>query len=304
MTKLEGIAPDESVFHSMRCTYENFWGDLVITNKGIVFLKIKGILGQGRERLHQFDFDDISRIRTKKKKSGIFRHGIMIGHQSESLENQTYHYSCEEYKAVLFHAIFERQKVLLNTPEEISSTIQSLSQFKRDADLLKLAKNEKMRSYVWVFFFEKLKAGILSLLKHRYEVDLIEVAMNKQVHSLIAHLHDSEPKEIPKDQVYDTVTDLVAYLILRGELDGKLTDVGSYVSNKALARISVPFEMLADFETIHFQLKEKGLLIQTLDCPKCFRKIQYPKQGKKTTCEFCGETIQAKDVFKKFHDLL
>jgi hypothetical protein len=279
-------------------------GDLVLTDKGVTFLKIKGMLGQGRERLHQFDFDEIRHIRTKKKKSGIFRHGIVIGQQSKSLENQTYHYSCEEHKAALFLALFERQKLRLKTPEETSSTIQSLSTIKRNADLLKVAKNPKLRPYFSSYTLEKIETEILSELKHRFEVDLTQVAMNKQIHSLVALLHKSDPKKIPKDQVYHTITDLAAHLISRGEIDGKITEVGRYISNKALARIKVPFEELADFETIFAQLKEKGLLIWTLECPTCFRRIKYPKKGKEITCQFCESPIRAIDVFKKVKDLL
>lgn len=304
MTKLEGITPDESVIHSIRCTYENLWGDLVLTNKGIVFLKIIGMLGQGRERLHQLNFDEIQLIRTKKKKSGIFRHGIVIDCQSGSLENQIYYYACEQYKAVLFLALSERQKLFLNTRKESSSIIQSLSNFKRDGDLLKVAKNPNMKPYVLIFFLEKTEAAILSLLRNKSDIDLFEVATNKQVHSLIARLHESDPRKMPKDQVYYTVTDLVSHLISRRDLDGIITDVGRYVSNRLLARIKVPFEELAEFETIFAQLNENGFLIWKLECPTCFKKIKYPKKGKKTTCQFCGSTIHAIDVFKKVKDLL
>jgi len=304
LTKLEGITPDESVIHSIRCTYENLWGDLVLTNKGIVFLKIIGMLGQGRERLHQLNFDEIQLIRTKKKKSGIFRHGIVIDCQSGSLENQIYYYACEQYKAVLFLALSERQKLFLNTRKESSSIIQSLSNFKRDGDLLKVAKNPNMKPYVLIFFLEKTEAAILSLLRNKSDIDLFEVATNKQVHSLIARLHESDPRKMPKDQVYYTVTDLVSHLISRRDLDGIITDVGRYVSNRLLARIKVPFEELAEFETIFAQLNENGFLIWKLECPTCFKKIKYPKKGKKTTCQFCGSTIHAIDVFKKVKDLL
>jgi hypothetical protein len=304
LTKIEGIKANESVFHRIRCKYQEILGDLVLTNKGIVFLEIKGMIGQGRERLHQFDFDDIRRIQTKKKISGIFRHGIVLDHQSNSLENQSYYYSCEEHKAVLFLAFFERQKLLLRTPETISSTIQSLSTIKRNADLLKVSKDPKLRPYFFAFSLDKIETELLNLLKHNSDVDLSEVALSKQMHSLIALLYESDPRKIPKDQIYYTVTDLVAHLILRNELDGIITEVGRYVSNRALARITVPLDMLADFETIYFQLYEKGLIIWEIECPNCFRRIKYPKKGKKIACEFCKEDIHAIDVFKKFVDLL
>ncbi|MHA1635879.1 MAG: hypothetical protein ACTSUZ_15115 [Candidatus Thorarchaeota archaeon] len=304
MIKLEGITPEESVYHSIRCTYENLWGDLTITNKGVVFLEIKGMLGQGRERRHQFDFDEIVLIKIKKKNSGIFKQCIAISYHSNQSEDQTYCFSCEKYKAVLFLAIYERHKLSLKTPEESSSAIQSLSKFKRHGDLLNVAKNPKMKPFVTAFFLGKIEAAILSQLRTTSDVDLFEVSSNKQVHSLIARLHESDPKQLSKDQAYYTVIDIVAHLISRRELDGIITEVGSYVSNRNLARRKVPYDMLADFETIFAQLYENGFLIYKIECPTCFRKIKYPKRGKKITCQFCKNPILALDVFKKVKDLL
>ncbi|MHA2353161.1 MAG: hypothetical protein ACXABX_08590, partial [Candidatus Thorarchaeota archaeon] len=194
--------------------------------------------------------------------------------------------------------------LLLKTPEEISSTIQSLSTIKRDADLLKVAENPKMRPYFFAFALDKIETELLKRLKHRFDVDLFDVAMSKQIHSPIALIHESDPKKIPKEQVYNAVTDLIDHLILRGELDGIITELGKYVSRKALERIAVPFDMVADFKTIFAKLNEKGILIWALECPTCHRKIKYPKKGKKISCPFCIETIHAKDVLKKFVDLL
>jgi len=304
LQKLEGITSDESVFHSVRCTFENIWGDLAITNRGIVFLEIKGMLGEGRERLQQLDFDEIDLIKTKKKNSGIFKYCIAISYHSNQLENQTYCFSCEKYKAVLFLALYERQKLSLKSPEESSSAIQSLSKFKRHGDLLNVAKNPKMKPYVTSFFLEKTEAALLSQLRNSSGADLYEVAKNKQVHSLVARLHESDPKQLSKDQAYYTVTGIVAHLISRRALDGIITEVGSYVSNRDLARRKVPYDMLADFETILAQLYENGFLIYKIECPTCFRKMKYPKRGKNTTCKFCKSPIAAMDVFKKVKDLL
>ena len=304
MKRLEGITSEESVFHSIRCKYGELWGDLVITNRGIVFLEIKGLLGQGRERLQQFDFDEIDLIKTKKRNSGIFKHCIAIDCHSNRSEKKTFYFSCEKYKAVLFLALYERQKLSLKTPEESSYAIQSLSKFKRHGDLLNLAKNPKMKPYVTSFFLEEIEGTILSQLRNQTHVDLIEVAGDKQLYSLVARLHDSDSKQIPKNQVYYTVIDAVDHLISQRALDGIITEVGSYVSNRTLARRKVPYEMLADFETIFAQLYENGFLIWKLECPNCFRTIKYPKRGKEVTCQFCKSPIAALDVFKKVKDLL
>ena len=304
MQKLEGITSEELVHHSVRCKYENCWGDLVITNKGIVFLEIKGMLGQGRERLHQFDFDEIEIIRVKKKNSGIFKYSIAVSIQTKQLEKQTLYFTCEKYKAVLFLAVYERQKLSFKNPEESIVAIDSLSKFKRHGDLLNVAKNPKMKPYVTSFFLDKIESSILNQLRNRPSIDLLEVANNKELHSLVARLHETDPKQLPKGQVYKMVTDIVAHLISRRALDGIITDVGSYVSNRTLSRRKVPYEMLADFQTIFAQLYENGFLIWKIECPTCFRNIKYPKRGKEVTCQFCKSTIDAIDVFKKVKDLL
>ncbi|MGY5859986.1 MAG: hypothetical protein RTU63_11505 [Candidatus Thorarchaeota archaeon] len=304
MTKLEGVNGEESVFHRIRCTYENLLGDLVVTNKGIVFLEIKGMLGTDRERLQQLDFDEIDLIKTKKKNSGIFKYCVAIRYHSNNLENQTCYFSCEKYKAVLFLALYEKHKLSLSTSEENSYAIQSLSKFKRHGDLLNVAKNPKMKPYVTAFFIEQIESTILGQLRNSPHADLFEVAKNKQLHSLIARLHGTDPKKLPKDIVYYTVTDLVAHLISRRVLDGIITQVGSYVSNRTLERRKVPYDMLADFGTILAQMYDNGFLIMTIECPTCFRKMKYPKRGKSTTCQFCKSPIDAIDVFKKVKDLL
>ena len=303
LKKLEGIDADESVIQKVRCTYKNHWGDLVLTNRSIIFLKIKGILGQGRELLHRFDFDEIDRIQTKRKKTGIFRQGLVIDHQTEPLQKRSYYYACEEHKAVLFLAFYERQKLLPRASKETESTIRSLSTYKRNADLLKVAKNPKMRPYFYSFALEKVEDDIVGLLIHRFDADLVETASEKRVISDIALLHESDSRKLPKDQVYNTVVDVVSYLTDKGELDGIVTDLGKYISNRALARVTVPFEMISDFQTIFSQLHEKGLLIWAIECPKCFRKIKYPKNGQEITCQFCNATIHAKDVLEKYADL-
>jgi hypothetical protein len=307
LKKLEGINGSESVFHTIRCTYQELWGDLVLTSKGIVFLEIKGMLGKNRERLHQFEYDEVRSIRTKRKRTGIFTHGVVVEKHSEDSdesESESFFYSCEEYKAVLFAASFEKSKLQLRTTDETTSTIQSLSTFKRNADLLKVAKNSRMRPYFFAFTLGKLEAEVLSLLDHKSDIDLNEVAKNKQIHSLVSLLHESDPRKVHKEEVYRTVVDYATHLSNLGKLDGIVTELGRFVSNRALDRVTVPYESILDFETIFAQLHERGLLVWALECPGCFRKIKYPKTGKEAACQFCDATIYAKDVLEKFKDLL
>jgi hypothetical protein len=304
LKKLEGIKAFETVFHVIRCKYQELWGDLVLTNTGIVYLEIKGILGQNHERVHQFDYEEITKIRTKRKKTGIFTHGIVVDKETEESESQTYFYACEEYKAVLFLAFFEKKKQEKKTTEETKSTIQSLSTIKRNADLLKVAKNVKMRPFFFAFILERLEVELLSLLEHISDLDLNEIAENKEIHSLVSLLHESDPRKLPKDQAYHTVVSFVRHLVNQRRIDGIVTELGRFVSNRALDRVTVPYESIIDFESIFEQLHERGLLVWALECPGCFRKIKYPKTGKEAGCQFCDATIYAKDVLEKFKDLL
>jgi len=65
---------------------------------------------------------------------------------------------------VLFFAFYERQKLLPSASKETASTIQSLSTYKRNANLLKVAKNQKMRPYFYSYTLEKVEEDILGLL--------------------------------------------------------------------------------------------------------------------------------------------
>ena len=88
LSKLDGINPDERVFHRIHCTYQKFNGELIITDKGIVFLKYSGRFVTSRERMHYFVFDEIHGIRTEKK--GMFGNYIALDHRTLSWGNRTY----------------------------------------------------------------------------------------------------------------------------------------------------------------------------------------------------------------------
>jgi hypothetical protein len=161
-----------------------------------------------------------------------------------------------------------------------------------------------MKPYVTTFFLEKVEDKIQSELRNKSHVDLYEVAKNKQVHSLIARLHETDPKTFSKNQAYYTVSDLVSHLITQRHLDGIINSVGGYVSNRSLERTKLPYELLADFETIFAQLYNNGFLIWKIECPHCFKTIKYPKEGKEITCQYCKSPISARDIFEKVKDLL
>jgi hypothetical protein len=215
--------------------------------------------------MHYFVFDEIHGIRTEKK--GLFGHYIALDHRSLSWGNRTYRYACSQHDANEFLRAIEIQKSQLNAPEVTESKI-------------------------------------LSLIKPKGEADLLTVAKNSQVRLLIARLHSIDPRTISDNQVFKTVRAIVVRLISRGDLEGIITDENRYVSNVMLARKTVQYQVVLDFATIYSQLENKGIVLQTLECPSCKGNLEYPKDGDVVNCQFCGATVHAVDVFKKFKDLL
>jgi len=265
LSKLDGINPDERVFYRTKSTFQNINGELIITDKGIVFLKSAGFLGKGRERLHYFGFDDIHGIRSEKK--GLFKHYIALDHRSLSWGNRTYRYSCSQQDVSAFLSAVQLQKSYLKIPEEIESVI-------------------------------------LSMIKPKGEADLLEISKNPKVGSLIARLHRINQGKISDTQVFKQVKDVVIRLISKGDLDGIITDENRYVSNVILSRKTVQYQVVVDFASIFSQLENKGIVLQNLECPSCNGKLEYPKNGDVITCQFCGASVHAVDVFKKFKNLL
>jgi len=265
LSQLSGINPDERVIHIVGCNYQKFTGELVLTNEGVVFLRATGMFKTGRERLHYFSFEDLQGIRLEKK--GLLGACIAIDHRSLAWGNRTYRYSCSEFEAGLFLAAVEKQKLQLKIPDEIESLI-------------------------------------LSLVKPKGEADLHEVGRNGKVRSLIARLRNIDPGRIPDIEVFNFVRDAVISLISKGSLDGIITDENRYISNVMLARKTVQYQVVLDFHSIYSQLENKGIVLQTLECPSCSGKLEYPKEGDTVVCPFCGATVHALDIFKKFKDLL
>jgi len=265
LSNLDGINPDEKVFHRIRSTFNKINGELVLTNKGIVFLKTAGMFGRSRERLHFFNFDEIHGVRSEKK--GVFGRSVAVDHQSPKWGNRTLLYSCSQQNATEFLGALKILKLRMKTPEETESLL-------------------------------------LSLIKPKGEADLLEISKTPQLRVLIARLHRLGPGKISDSRLLDTVKKIVVHLISKGDLDGIITDENRYVSNVILARKSVQYQVVVDFASLFSQLENKGIVLQTLECPSCNGKLEYPKNGDEIICQFCSATVYAVDVFKKFKDML
>ena len=203
---IEGINPDERVFFRIGCSYQKFNGELVLTDKGIVFLKASGLFGTGRERMHYFTFVDIHGLRAEKK--GLFTNFIALDHRSLSWGNRTYRYSCSHQDVVDFLGAFELQNLYLKTPEEIEELV-------------------------------------LNLVKPKGEADLAAVSRHPRIKELVRRLHGKTHTAISDTQSLDVVKKAVIRLISKGNLDGIITEENRYISNVMLARKTVQYLIIS-----------------------------------------------------------
>ncbi|MFW9889153.1 MAG: PH domain-containing protein [Candidatus Thorarchaeota archaeon] len=265
MSQPEGINPDERVIFNASCNYRNFKGDLFVTNRRLVFLKKSGRLGTGREVFHDFLFADLQGIRTEKK--GLLGVNLAIDHHNPTRGILTYRYSCSANDAKELLRAIKTQMKRSGTPEE-------------------------------------LEALIMSLIKPKGEADLHAVAMDPNVRKLVARVQGVATKTLSEDQYFLNVKNTVVRLITTCQLDGIITEDDTYMSNAMLGRKSVQYQVVVDFNTLYAQLENKGIVLQTLECPSCNGKLEYPKDGDTIVCQFCNANVHALDIFKKFKDIL
>jgi len=71
-------------------------------------------------------------------------------------------------------------------------------------------------------------------------------------------------------------------------------------SEKRKARVHV----MLDFSSLKDYMKKGGLVLQTVKCPVCSGPLKLPELGNQTTCEHCGNTVYAQDIFEKVKALI
>ena len=59
-----------------------------------------------------------------------------------------------------------------------------------------------------------------------------------------------------------------------------------------------------DFSALKEYMAKGGLVLQALKCPECGAPIKMPDSGNQTTCEHCGNTVVAQDIFDKIRSLI
>lgn len=71
-------------------------------------------------------------------------------------------------------------------------------------------------------------------------------------------------------------------------------------AEKRKARVHI----MLDFSSLNDYMKKGGLVLQTVKCPVCSGPLKLPKSGNETTCEHCGNTVYAQDIFEKVKALI
>ena len=69
---------------------------------------------------------------------------------------------------------------------------------------------------------------------------------------------------------------------------------------KRKARVHI----MLDFSSLKDYMKKGGLVLQTVKCPVCSGPLKLPESGNQITCEHCGNTIYAQDIFEKVKALI
>ena len=242
-------------------------GELILTQKGLVFLEAKGLLKKSLSRHHSYTFDQITGVRTESK--GLT--GSLIGQEflivdfQDSRGTWTFKYSCQKTLADRF-------------AQKLQITIK------------------------WRSALKELRKELLTLVKARGEIELREISRMISLKNIFSEiLGEQEPSE---NKCYNLVREEIQTLISDGLLDGLIDSSGKYVSQSIMSRKSIQYQVSIDFSSLYSQLKTKGVVLETIECPSCKGKLEYPESGSVLTCRYCGATVSAVDVFEKFKGLL
>ncbi|MHA2143408.1 MAG: PCI domain-containing protein [Candidatus Thorarchaeota archaeon] len=278
LSKRDGLDPGEEVLFSegadllrfamkgsLGRTREKYSsGVMVVTQKGIVFLESTGMFKTSRKRIHSYTFDEIESISIESR-------GV-----SGSISGSAF------------------LSVGYSTPRGVMRVKYRMYEPRAKAALAKVERvRKKLRAP------EEIRRHLLQLIKPKGEVSLREIAMISSLKQLMA-----DPQSLTDENMYNFVHHMVSRLIAEGELDGIIDDKDNYVSNVMLARKTVQYQVVIDFTSLYAQLENKGIMLQTIDCPACGGKLDYPENGSTVQCKYCESTVSAVDIFEKFKSLL
>ncbi|MFX1369764.1 MAG: hypothetical protein ACFFAY_14300 [Promethearchaeota archaeon] len=283
MSKRDGLDPSEQVITYERCNFLRFQmkgmlgssrgeyssGELVVTNRGLVFLESTGMFKTSRKRLHSYNYEDIQSIAVETR--GLT--GSLSGSVHLAVSYSTprgvviVKYGLHQHKAAEIVRVVEEMREALERPD-------------------------------------RLKTQVLRLVKPKGEVNLHKIAKDVLLREMIAQAEKVSLEKLSADGVFKSLKSIVEELIADGELDGIITDDGKYISNTMLARKTIQYQVVIDFASLYSQLENKGIVLQTIECPSCGGKLDYPETGSVMQCKYCQSTVSAVDIFEKFKSLL
>lgn len=244
-------------------------GELVLTQNSVVFLEPTGFFKTGRRRHHAISLEGIAGTHIENR--GIT--GALTGEAFLVLEVRS-----GQQRAV------ERYSCHSGDAERLS---------------------KKINSYLEdVGAREKLRSELLRLIKPKGEVELKEISQQPTILAIVSKLKNRAVTDISQKETYGLVVNEVQTLISEGSLDGIIDDEGKFISSLMLSRKSVQYQITIDFTNLYSQLKNKGIVLETLECPSCSAKLEYPEDGSVFSCKYCGASISAVDVFEKFKAFL
>ncbi|NHJ14234.1 MAG: hypothetical protein EAX95_11190 [Candidatus Thorarchaeota archaeon] len=283
LSKRDGLDPSEKVITHIGCNFLRFQmkgllgssrgeyssGELVLTHRGLVFLESTGMFRTSRKRLHSYRYEDIQSIAIETRGfTGAVSGNVHLA-------------------------------VGYSTPRGVMTVKYSLHQDKA-AEIIRLV--EEMRRTVEQP--DLLRGQVLRLVKPRGEVSLHEIAKDGLLKKMIAQVGRESLEKLSPDRVFKDLKSIVEELIANGELDGIITDDGRYISNTMLGRKTVQYQVVIDFTSLYSQLENKGIVLQTIECPSCGGNLDYPETGSIMQCKYCQSTVSAVDIFEKFKSLL
>lgn len=226
---------DEKVWDSTRAAFQTIVpisngiqredltvGEVVLTQKGLVFIETRGMFSVKHVRHHAYDYDSIKAVRTESR--GIT--GSLTGEEFLVIDIEdpgnslTLKYSCKKDDCT-----------------RIKRTI---------ADRLTLKSS-----------MEQFEKELVRQIKPAAEIDLNEVAKTESVRSILTRVLNTP---FPDDDiVLNAVIDKVRSFIADGVLEGVIDNSGMYTSKLSLSRKSVQYRVAIDFNGIFHSSRVREL---------------------------------------------
>jgi ribosomal protein S27AE len=85
------------------------------------------------------------------------------------------------------------------------------------------------------------------------------------------------------------------YRLLQEKFERDLSQLCSEINST----LSIVFQGRMDFGLLRSIMKNRGIVIERIECPYCGGSINLPETGHVTKCPYCGRNVYVADVFKE-----